>query len=60
MGRAVHASFFVVTKVPKRYILYVRASKGLDGVFETGEASRCNTLIANLKLNANENLALGA
>ena len=38
----------------------IRASKGFDGVFEAGEASRCNTLIAQLKLNANDNLAYAA
>ena len=38
----------------------IRASKGFDGVFEAGEASRCNTLIAQLKLNANDNLAFAA
>ena len=38
----------------------IRASQGFDGVFETGEASRCQTLMANLKLNANDNLAYAA
>ena len=38
----------------------IRASQGFDGVFETGEASRCKTLIANLKLNANNKLAYAA
>ena len=42
------------------FYMLIRASKGFDGVFEAGEASRCNTLIAQLKLNANDNLAYAA
>jgi len=47
----------VYDKISKQLI---RASQGFDGVFETGEASRCDTLIANLKLNANNKLAYAA
>ena len=45
-------SFFTIIKI--------RASQGFDGVFEAGEASRCDTIIAKLKLNAEENLAFAA
>ena len=38
----------------------IRASQGFDGVFEVGEASRCDTLTAKFKLNAEENLAYAA
>ena len=38
----------------------IRASQGFDGVLESGEASRCDPLIANLKLNANDRVALAA
>lgn len=38
----------------------IRASQGFDGVLESGEASRCDTLITQLKLNANDNVAYAA
>lgn len=38
----------------------IRGSQGFDGDFEAGEASRCDTLIAKLNLNAEDNLAYAA
>ena len=37
-----------------------RGSKGFDRGLAAGEAIRCDTLIAKLKLNAEDNLALAA
>ena len=44
----------VRSKSPKR------GSKGFDRGLAAGEAIRCDTLIAKLKLNAEDNLALAA
>ena len=38
----------------------IRASKGFDGGLAAGEAIRCDTLIAKLKINAEDNLAYAA
>ena len=37
-----------------------KASKGFDGVFEVGEASRSSASNAKLKINAEDNLAYAA
>ena len=46
--------------VSRMILLNDWASNGFDGVVEVGEASRCDTLIAKLKLNANRTLAPAA
>ncbi len=38
----------------------IRASKGFDGGLAAGEAIRCDTLIAKIKINAEDNLAIAA
>ena len=39
---------------------FIRASKGFDGGLAAGEAIRCDTLIAKIKINAEDNLAIAA
>ncbi len=39
---------------------YIRASNGFDRGLAAGEAIRCDTLIAKLKINAEDNLAYAA
>ena len=42
-------------------LLYIRGSKGFDGLFEVGEASRTvMRQMPKLKLNAEDNLAVAA
>ena len=42
-------------------VLYIRGSKGFDGLFEVGEASRTvMRQMPKLKLNAEDNLAIAA
>ena len=52
-GEAAHA-------VSRMILLKDWAGNGFDGVIEVGEASRFDTLIAKLKLNANRTLATAA
>ena len=43
------------------YLPYIRGSKGFDGLFEVGEASRTvMRQMPKLKLNAEDNLAVAA
>ena len=39
---------------------FIRASKGFDGGLAAGEAIRCDTLIAKININAEDNLAYAA
>jgi len=39
---------------------FIRGSKGFDRGLAAGEAIRCDTLIAKLKINAEDNLAYAA
>ncbi len=41
-------------------IPFIRGSKGFDRGLAAGEAIRCDTLIAKLKINAEDNLAIAA
>ena len=51
-------------EIAKEYICFlatsIRASKGFDRGLAAGEAIRCDTLIAKLKINAEDNLAYAA
>ena len=44
----------------REIIVPIRASKGFDRGLAAGEAIRCDTLIAKLKINAEDNLAYAA
>ena len=41
-------------------MVLIRGSKGFDRGLAAGEAIRCDTLITQLKINAEENLAYAA
>ena len=49
-----------ITDEPEKLQVHIRASKGFDRGLAAGEAIRCDTLIAKLKINAEDNLAYAA